>query len=69
MLTQATSLLELEAEYRETKDRVENVGPKFFCKSCESPILMNFQRLVFIVLDSGSPHTDVTSSGWALSPA
>jgi hypothetical protein len=49
VLTQATSLMGLKAECRETKERVENVGPQFFCKSCDSPILMNFQRLVFIV--------------------
>jgi len=32
----------LKAERRETKDKVENVGPRLFCKSCDSPILVNF---------------------------
>jgi len=45
VLSQAISLLGLKAERRETKDKVENVGPRFLCKSCDSPILMNFQRL------------------------
>ena len=69
MLSQAISLLKLKVEFRETKDKVENVGPRFFCKSCDSPIFMDFQRLVYIILDSSLPHTDVTSLGRALTSA
>ena len=54
VLSQAVSLLGLKAENRETEDKIELVGPRFLCKSCNSPIVMNFQRLVSIVWSSGS---------------
>jgi hypothetical protein len=46
VLSEAVSLLGLEAETRETEERIKLVGPRFLCKSCGSPVVMNFQRLV-----------------------
>ena len=54
MLSQALLLLGLRAESRETESEIkdyQNVGVKFLCKSCDSLIVMNFQRLVFTALD------------------
>ncbi len=69
VLSQAVSLLGLKAENRETEDKIELVGPRFLCKSCDSPIVMNFQRLVFIVWSSGSHPADVYCLGRTLPSA
>lgn len=61
VLSQAVSLLGLKAERRETEEKIKPVGPRFFCKSCDSPIVMDFQRLVFIGLGSKSRSIDVSS--------
>jgi len=45
VLSNALSLLELKAQYRETEAEVESMGVIFLCKSCDSPIVMNFRRL------------------------
>jgi hypothetical protein len=52
VLSQAISLLGFgfKVERRETKDKIEALSPRFLCNSCDPPIMMNFQRLVLIVL-------------------
>lgn len=45
ILSLALSLLGLKAENRETKTRIEPMGARFLCQSCDSPIVMTFQRL------------------------
>jgi len=45
VLNNALSLLGIEARYRETETEVERVDAIFLCKSCDSPIVMNFRRL------------------------
>ena len=49
ILSLALSLLGLKEENRETKAQIELIGARLLCKSCDSPIVMTFQRLVFIV--------------------
>lgn len=49
ILSLALSLLGLKEENRETKAQIEPVGARFLCKSCDSPIMMTFQRLVYVV--------------------
>ncbi|KAF8496548.1 hypothetical protein F5888DRAFT_1890115 [Russula emetica] len=45
ILSLALSLLGLKEENRETKAKIELIGARFLCKSCDSPIVMTFQRL------------------------
>lgn len=54
VLSKAVSLLGLRADIRETVVEIESTGARFLCKSCDSPIVMNFQRLVFVVVGSVS---------------
>lgn len=54
ILSMALSLLGLKEEDRETKAQIELVGARFLCRSCDSPIVMTFQRLVFVA--SGLDH-------------
>ncbi|KAI9509039.1 hypothetical protein F5148DRAFT_1190821 [Russula earlei] len=46
VLTAAVSQLGFRADHRETVSLIESVGARFLCKSCDLPIVMNFQRLV-----------------------
>jgi hypothetical protein len=70
MLSLALSLLGLKEENRETKAQIELIGAKFLCKSCDSPIVMTFQRLVFVVSGLGSPPTaDLSCLGGTLPSA
>ena len=54
MLSLELSLLGLKEQNQETKAEIGLIGARFLCKSCESPIVMTFQRLVYVVSDSGS---------------
>jgi len=54
VLSNALSLLGLRAQYRDTEAEVKAAGAIFMCKSCDSPIVMDFRRLVFCRLSSGS---------------
>ncbi|KAI0250638.1 hypothetical protein BJV78DRAFT_1217557 [Lactifluus subvellereus] len=45
VLSQALALAGLRAEHRETKVNIGLIGARFLCKSCDSPIVMDFQRL------------------------
>lgn len=70
VLSLALSLLGLKAENRETETKIEHSSVKFVCKSCDSPIVMNFQRLVIVISGMGSPPpTDLSCLGWALPSA
>jgi hypothetical protein len=70
VLSVALSLVGLRAENRETEAKIELIGARFLCKSCDSPIVMNFQRLVFVFMGMGSPPTNyMLCLGWALSSA
>ncbi|KAI9438669.1 hypothetical protein H4582DRAFT_190173 [Lactarius indigo] len=46
VLSQALSLVGLRAENRETEGEVNSIGARFLCKSCDSPTIMDFWRLV-----------------------
>ena len=70
ILSLALSLLGLKEETRETKAQIELIGARFLCKSCDSPIVMTFQRLVFVVSGLGSPSTaDLSRLGGTLPSA
>jgi hypothetical protein len=46
VLSGVLSRLGLCAEDRETEGKTELIDARFLCKSCDSPIVMGFQRLV-----------------------
>ncbi|KAH9164864.1 hypothetical protein EDB89DRAFT_1837322, partial [Lactarius sanguifluus] len=46
VLSRALTLMGLRAEHRETEDEVNSIGARFLCKSCNSPTVMDFWRLV-----------------------
>ncbi|KAH9074257.1 hypothetical protein EDB83DRAFT_2219195 [Lactarius deliciosus] len=46
VLSRALTLMGLWAEHRETEGEVNSIGARFLCKSCNSPTVMDFWRLV-----------------------
>ncbi|KAH9051082.1 hypothetical protein EDB87DRAFT_1572314 [Lactarius vividus] len=46
VLSRALTLMGLRAEHRETEGEVNSIGARFLCKSCDSPTVMDFWRLV-----------------------
>ncbi len=57
VLSQALTLMELRAENREIEGEVNSIGARFLCKSCDSPTVMDFWRLVFVILGLESPRS------------
>jgi hypothetical protein len=57
VLSQALTLMELRAENRKTEDTVNSIGARFLCDSCIPLIVMDFWRLVFVILLLESPHS------------
>ncbi|KAI0301661.1 hypothetical protein B0F90DRAFT_1719078 [Multifurca ochricompacta] len=45
VLSQALDLTVLEAENPETREQLQRFGARFVCNSCDSPIVMDFERL------------------------
>ncbi|KAH8987902.1 hypothetical protein EDB92DRAFT_1801144 [Lactarius akahatsu] len=54
--SRALILVGLRAEHRETESEVNSIGARFLCKSCNSPTVMDFWRLVSVVLLFGFPR-------------
>ena len=60
VLSQALTLLKLRPENRETEGEVKSFGANFLCGSCIgslSLMVMDFWRLVFVILRLDSPHS------------
>lgn len=53
VLSLTLSLLGLRAENRETESEIKDISVEIVCISCDSPTVMNFQRLVIVVLSMG----------------